>query len=228
MTTLPPAGYAAGVPRPAIGFSIDVPDHWTVLDLDPDTWDGWLDAFLDQRLAGRSAASRERGPARAALLDLLRRLHDDEVFMAAILAADVGGELVSASATLAWRRVPPADDGIPVEGLREIYLRAPAGPGEDVDARRVEVVELAAGAGVKVVTRETLAPPGVGGPRPVRLIQYLVPVLDTEWLAVITASTGNAALEPGVEEVADDMAATLRFTPSSGHAGSRSTRVTDR
>ena len=215
MTALPPAGYAAGVPRPAIGFSLDVPDHWTVLDLNPDTWDGWLDAFLDQRLAGRAAAARERRPARAALRDLLRRLHDEEVFMAAILAADLGAELVSASATLAWRRVPPAEGGIPVEGLREIYLRAPAGPGEDVDERRVEVVDLGAGAGVKVVTRETPRLPGLPEPRPVRLVQYLVPVLDTEWLAVITASTGNAALEPGVEEVADDMGATLRFTPPS-------------
>ncbi len=212
MTSLPPAGYAAGVPRPAIGFSVDVPDHWTVLDLNPDTWDGWLDAFLDQRLAGRRGAARERGPARAALLDLLRRLHDEQVFMAAILAADVGRELVSASATLAWRRVPPGDDGIPVEGLREVYLKAPAGPGEDVDQRRVEVVELAAGGGVKVVTRETLALPGLAEALPVSLTQYLVPVLDTEWLAVITASTGDAALAPGVEEVADAMAATLGFT----------------
>ena len=224
MTQLPPAGYAAGVPRPAIGFSIDVPDHWTVLDLNPDTWDGWLDAFLDQRLAGRPDAARERGPARAALADLLRRLHGEQVFIAAILAADVRGQLVSASATLAWRRVPPGDDGIPVEGLREVYLRAPAGPGEDVDRRRVEVVELAAGAGVKVVTSETPELPGLAEPRPVRLTQYLVPVLDTEWLAVITASTGNAALAPGVEEVADGMAATLNFTRQ---PGSRSTRVTD-
>lgn len=213
MTALPPAGYAAGVPRPAIGFSIDVPDHWTVLDLNPDTWDQWLDAFLDERLAGRPGAAHERGPARAALLDLRRRLHDEHVFMAAILAADVGGEPVSASATLAWRRVPPGDDGIPVEGLREVYARAPAGPGEDVDRRRVEVVELEAGGGVKLVTSEALALPGLAQPQPVRLIQYLVPVLETEWLAVITASTGNAALQPGVEQVVDDMAATLRFTP---------------
>ena len=212
MTPLPPAGYAAGVPRPAIGFAIDVPDHWTVLDLNPDTWDGWLDAFLDRRLAGSEAASRERGPARTVLLDLLRRLHAEQVFMAAILAADVGGQLVSASATLAWRRVPPGDDGIAVEGLREVYLRAPAGPGEDVDQRRVEVVELGAGGGVKVVTRETLALPGLVEAPPVSLTQYLVPVLDTEWLAVITTSTGNAALAPGVEEVADGMAATLAFT----------------
>lgn len=211
MTQLPPAGYATGVPRPAIGFSIDVPDHWTVLDLNPETWDAWLDAFLDHRLAGRPSAASERGPARAALADVLRRLHGDQVFMAAILAADVGGELVSASTTLAWRRVPPGDHGIPVEGLREVYARAPAGPGEDVAQRRVEVVGLGAGAGVKVVTNETVALPALTEPRQATAIQYLVPVLDTDWLAVITATTGNEALVPGVEEVADGMAATLAF-----------------
>ncbi|MDQ3641822.1 MAG: hypothetical protein M3450_10300 [Actinomycetota bacterium] len=60
VTDLPPAGYAAGVPLPALGFSIDVPDRWTVLDLNPDTWDGSLDAFLDQRLSGRPTAAQER------------------------------------------------------------------------------------------------------------------------------------------------------------------------
>ena len=213
VTDLPPAGYAAGVPRPALGFSIDVPDHWTVLDLNPDTWDGWLDAFLDQRLSGRSTAAQERGPTRTALLDLLQRLHDDKVFMAAILAADVGGELVSASATMAWRQVPPADGGIPVEGLRQIYASARAGTGEDVDERRVDIIDLPAGGAVKVVSRETLPLPGLPEPRPVAATQYLVPVLDTDWLAVITATTGNAALAPGVEEVADGMAATLAFVP---------------
>lgn len=211
--TLPPPGYAAGVPRPAIGFSIDVPDHWTVLDLNPETRDGWVDAFLAQRLVGRPDAKREREPARKALLDLLRQLHGEQVFMAAILAADVGTELVSASATLAWRKLDTAGAGIPVEGLREVYASAPAAPGEDLDSRRVEVVELAAGSGVKLATLERMRLPSMTEARPVTVTQYFVPVLDTDWLAVITATTGNPPLSAGVEEVADTMAATLAFDP---------------
>jgi hypothetical protein len=212
--TLPPAGYAAGIPRPPIGFSIDVPDHWTVLDLDPDTWDGWLDAFLDQRLAGRPDRAAERGRARRSLLDLLRQVNQAKVFMAAILAAEVGGDLVSASATLAWSKLETHGEGIPMAGLREVYVRAPASPGEDMAARRVEAVQLPAGGAVKVATRQTMRLPGVDQPCPVALTQYFVPVLATDWLAVITTSTANKPLVPGVEEVAAGMATTLRFTPA--------------
>lgn len=213
---LPPAGYAADVPHPPIGVSIDVPDHWTVLDLNPETWDAWLDAFLGQRLAGRPDARKERGPARAALVGLLRQLHESQVFMAAILAADVGGDLVSASATLAWRQLDLGGDEMDLEGLRQVYLRASAGPGEDMQARRVEQVELPSGGAVKVVSRERVRPPGTARDQQARLVQYLIPVLDTDWLAVITASTGNEPLAPGVEMVADQMAEALAF-----HAGER-------
>jgi hypothetical protein len=210
---LPPAGYAADVPHPPIGVAIDVPDHWTVLDLNPETWDVWLDAFLDQRLAGRPNASRERGPARKALLDLLRQLHGEKVFMATILASDVGGELVSASATLAWRRLG-GDEGIPLAGLYEVYARAPVSPGENQAARRVEQVELPAGGAVKVATKETVRVPTTNQIQPVNVTQYFVPVLHTDWLAVITTSTGNPALVQGAEEVADGMAGSLTFTTS--------------
>jgi hypothetical protein len=210
---LPSPGYAAGVPRPSVGFSIDVPDHWVVLDLNPQTWDAWLRAFLHERLAGRAGARQERGPARRALLTLLRQLHAEKVFMAAILAAEVGGGLFSASATLAWRKLDLGGEGIPLDGLREVYIRAPAGPGEDLAERRVEIVRVRAGGAVKVSTRETMRLSTMPETRPVAITQYFVPVLDTEWLAVITATTGDPALEPGVEQVADAMAASLAFIP---------------
>ncbi len=220
--TLPPAGYAADVPHPAIGFSIDVPDHWTVLDLNPETWDVWLGAFLDQRLAGRPKASRERGPARTALRDLLLQLHEGKVFMAAILAADVGGDLVSASATLAWRKLDLGGDEMDLEALRQVYLRARATPGEDLSARRAERVELSVGGAVKVVTREPVPVPGTSRHLLADVIQYFVPVPDTDWLAVLTASTGDSAVTAGVEEVADGMAASLKFTERSTTGGSNS------
>jgi len=217
--TLPDAGYAAGVPHPAIGFSIDVPDHWTVLDLNPETWDAWLRAFLDRRLAGRPNASRERGPARKALLDLLLQLHEGKVFMAAILAAEVGGDLVSASATLAWRKLDLGGDEMNLEGLRQVYLRAPASPGEDMAARRVEGVQLPVGGAVKVVTREPVTVPGTTRRQSVDMIQYFVPVLATDWLAVLTATTGDLPLAAGVEEVADGMATSLSLR--SGSSGGK-------
>ena len=56
----------------------------------------------------------------------------------------------------------------------------------------------------------------VPGVRPVNVTQYFVPVLDTNWLAVITATTGTPGLAEGVEIVADGMAESLEFRPRSG------------
>jgi hypothetical protein len=44
--------------------------------------------------------------------------------------------------------------------------------------------------------------------------QYLVPVLDTGWLAVITTTTANPELAAAVEEVGDEMAVSLVFEVS--------------
>ncbi|HYR63722.1 MAG TPA: hypothetical protein VET24_13965 [Actinomycetota bacterium] len=203
-------GYGADVPRPPIGFSIAVPDHWTVLDLDPATREEWVDAFLDERLAGRPRAAQERPAARRGLLELLAHLQSGQVFMAAILAGEVEGQLLSASATLAWRNVD-GNQPIPLEGLRRVYAQAAPSTGEDPSRRRVEVVRVSAGGAVKVVTRETMQVPMVPGPRPVDVTQYFVPVLDTPWLAVITTTTGQPQLAPGVEQVADGMASSLAF-----------------
>lgn len=220
---LPTAGYAADVPRPPIGVSIDVPDHWTVLDLNPETWDAWLDAFLDQRLEGRARAKQERGPARKAMLDILRQLHAEKVFMAAILAAEVVGELVSASITLAWRKLDLDGEKMDLEGLRQIYLRAPESPGEDLAERKVEHVTLPAGSAVKVTSRELVHVPAVKKQQRMALTQYVVPVLDTDWLALITTSTANSALASGVEEVAAGAAASLDFRDDARAAAGPST-----
>ena len=125
----------------------------------------------------------------------------------------------SASATLAWRKLGAGDEGIPLAGLREVYARALASPGETMAARRVEVVELPAGGAVKVATTDTVRVPVTNRLQPVTVTQYFVPVLQTDWLAVITATTGNPALAPGTEEVADGMAASLKFKASSAASG---------
>jgi hypothetical protein len=209
--TLPEPGFAADAPRPPIGFTIDLPDHWTVLNLDPLTWDGWLDAFLDARLAGRPTARTERSAARSVLLDLLRRLHGDGVFLAGILVGEVPGHPVSASATLAWRHPDLGGDEIDLEGLRQVFLRAPAAPGEDREARRVEPVELRSGAAVKLVSKETAPVPTLRTLRIVSVTQYFVRVPCDGWMGVITATTGVRELEAAVEGVADAMAQSLTF-----------------
>ena len=216
--SLPAPGFPAGVPRPDLGFSIELPDQWVVLDLDPATWAGWVDAFLEARMASRPDVGPERGPTRAALVDLLQRLHAEEVFLAAVLAGEADGRPVSASATLAWRRPDLAGDPLLLEGLAHMYLLAPAAPGEDLAARRVDIVELPAGGGVKVATRELAALP-TGESRQAWVTQYLVPVLSTGWLAVITTSTGHPELAPAVEDIGDEIAASLHFQDGAAAGG---------
>ncbi|MGQ0679492.1 MAG: hypothetical protein ACT4OM_07540 [Actinomycetota bacterium] len=195
------AGYGPAVPRPPIGFSIDVPDHWVVLDLNPATWEGWLHSFLNQRPGFKSVSELERDLARAALLNLLTKLEEDRVFMAAILPARVQRQSVSASGTLAWRKMEGIE-AIRVAGLKQILLRS-----ADAPPLAVEEVSLPVGPAVKASSREL-----VQG-RSAAVFQYFVPVLDSQWLAVITCSTGNVALEKGVEVVARGMASSLRFKP---------------
>jgi hypothetical protein len=210
---VPQPGYAANAPRPRVGFSVDVPDHWTVLDLDPNTQRRWVDAFLDQRLAARPQPPQARQGARRALLDVLGRLNQAKVFLAAILAGEVDGTLVSASATLAWHRPDPTG-GIPsLRALSEVYAREPAKADENTGARRVQVVSLPAGGAVKVSTRETVELPTGLRVDGVAMFQYVVPVLATGWLALLTTTTGVPGLAGGVSEVADAMAASLHFEP---------------
>jgi hypothetical protein len=209
---LPEPGYAAGAPRPAVGFSIDLPDHWVALDLDPATSDRWLDAFLDRQLAGRPNAAAERGPARAALRQLLARLRQQQVFLAAILVGEIRDEPVSASVTLAWRR-PELRGGIDLDAMGETFARAPSAPGEDLRARRARRVAVEAGDAITVATLETQVVPGGGGRRRVALTQWFVPVLDTGWLAVITTATPVLRLAAAVEDVGAAAVASLRFDP---------------
>ncbi|HEX6595708.1 MAG TPA: hypothetical protein VF045_02155, partial [Acidimicrobiales bacterium] len=63
--------------------------------------------------------------------------------------------------------------------------------------------------GVKVATVETVTVPVSGETRRAMLTQHLIPVLDTEWLAVVTTSTAEPAMAAAVEDVADEMAASL-------------------
>ena len=116
---------------------------------------------------------------------------------------------------------PAPGDPDEVEGVGRHCARAARAMEQDA-ARRVDIVELPTGGGVKVATSELVVLP-TGEAAPAWVTQYLVPVFDTGWLAVITTTTGNADLAAAVEEVGDGMAASLRFEerdPAGDSAGS--------
>jgi hypothetical protein len=202
-------------PRPPIGFTIVLPDAWTVFDLDPATSDEWVDELLDERLPPGRAAGPERRAVRRPLRRLLREHVRDQrdagVFLAAAMLHTDGPDPLTLGFTLAWR--PVAFRGLPrrLEALHRIQAQAPAG-GRHGD-RRVEIVPLACGGGVRVLTRELVLVPGTRQRRPALVAQYLVPVLDLDWMAVLTTSTAVVRLEDAVAEAADRIADGLRFEP---------------
>ncbi|MBW3612092.1 MAG: hypothetical protein KY438_11295 [Actinobacteria bacterium] len=77
----------------------------------------------------------------------------------------------------------------------------------------MEVVTLPAGPAVRVTSARAVAVPGTDAVPTMAQTQHLVPVLDTGWLALLTTSTANPSLVAGVDEVADQMAESLAFTP---------------
>jgi hypothetical protein len=102
---------------------------------------------------------------------------------------------------------------VPSHGLRQIYATAPAAPGEDLTARRVEVVQLAPGGAVRVSSREAVQIPGGRRVDRVAITQYAVPVLGTGWLALLTGTTGVPGLVAAVERVTGAIAESLSFGP---------------
>ena len=74
-------------------------------------------------------------------------------------------------------------------------ISRPESAGEDRRAGPVERVERPSGGAVKVVSREMAPVPTVATIRSVAVTQYLVPVPDDGWLAVITTTTGVRDLQ---------------------------------
>jgi hypothetical protein len=68
-------------------------------------------------------------------------------------------------------------------------------------------------AAVRVSSREAVQIPGGRCVDGVAIIQYVVPVLDTGWLALLTGTIGVPALEAAVETVTDAVAESLSFGP---------------
>ena len=210
----PPAAEEIGVnpaaSRPPIGFRLNVPDEMVAFDLDPASSDAWLERLLDQRSADLVGAAAQRSRARQVLQNVIAQHRDADVFFAAFLAGSGPrpGDLVGAGLTFAWRQFA---GGIDMAGLETFFTEEEPGPGEDVTAREVRRVELPAGPAVLVRSRIQLLVPLTSRRQDVVVVQHLVPVPDSEWLAVLTMTTPDVAEADGFAEFAGRVAASLEF-----------------
>lgn len=210
-------GVDPAVPRPPVGFRLDVPDEFTSLDLDPATSDASVERLLDERSASVPGAARQRARARQVLQRVVSEHREAGVFLAAFLAAGGAspGEMVGASLTLAWRRFP---GGIDLDGLVTFFREDDPAPGEDRALREVRRVPLPSGEAVRVVNRQLAPLPLTSRRQEVVVVQHLVPVSPPaeEWLAVLTASTPDVGGAADFTGFAGRVAATLEFLDAAG------------
>jgi hypothetical protein len=211
-------GVDPAAPRPPrIGFRLDVPDQFTELDLDPSTSDSWLERFLDERTARVPGAAAQRSRARQVLRSLINRHREAGVFLGAFLISTGPrvGEMIGASLTLAWRELP---GGVLIEGLRTYFAEEDPGPGEDLAARRVEVLRYPRGEVVRVRNVQQLPIPLTSHRQPTLIVQHLIPVPEPAagWLAVLTMSTPDLAGADEFDALADRVAGSLDFLDATG------------
>jgi hypothetical protein len=209
-------GVDPATPRPPVGFRIRVPDEWLRLDLDPDTSPGWVERFLDDRIATHPEAAPHRGHLRQVMRTLIGQQRDAEVFFCAILTGPGHrpSDILSASLTLAWRKLPRAASHLDVDALVALYADAPADDGEDPTARRVEPVELPAGPAARLRTTALAPIPETSRRQRVAVSQHFVPVPGTDWLGVLTVTTPNLGLTEVFDDLADRVAESLEFDPT--------------
>ena len=203
-------GVNPAAPRPTIGFRLNVPDEMVPFDLDPATADTWLEHLLDQRSAGVPGAAAQRSRTRQVLQDVLAQHRSADVFFAAFLAGSGPrpGDVVGAGLTFAWRQFT---GGIDLDGLETFFAEDEPGAGEDLTAREVRRVDLPAGESVLVRSKLQLPVPLTSRRQDVAIVQHLVPVPDSEWLAVLTMTTPDVAEADAFAEFAGRVAASLEF-----------------
>jgi hypothetical protein len=206
-------GADPAVPRPPCRIEVDVPEPWFVLDLDPRTSARWVRQLVQQRAwAGRASAVDQQAASRV-LRGVVDALRAQGVLLAAILAGNIGHEVIGASVTLGWRRTSGCWDlhavGLALSG------RTSATDGL-IEHREVDLVELPRGRAVHLRGRERARVPGSTLQREVALHQLFVPLEGSGWLAVVTATTALLRLSEVMGETALRVAASIRVGDAMG------------
>lgn len=210
---LPAPGIDRRAARPPFGFAIDIPEPWIVLDLDPRTNGRWVRQLVRRRAAGTRRTALDARAAAEVMHEVIAALRGQGVVLAAILAGRIGEEVVGASITLGWERSPSSVD---LDALGLSLARASPGADELVQHRRVDLVALSGGTALRLRGREQARVPGSTTRREVMLHQFFVPVANSTWLAVVTATTGLLQLGDAVGQAAMHVAGSLRAGDAAG------------
>lgn len=196
-------------PRPPIGFRFDVPDEWTVLDLEPATSDRWIESFLAERSATVPGAAAQEPWARQVLQQMIEQHRRAGVLFAAFLASRMPAApaLVDAGLALAWQELTSMD----LDALDRFCREDKPGPGEIPAARQVCRVRLRHGDAIRVRSRQSAPAPLGSSRRPVAIVQHLIPVPGTGWLAVFSLTTPHLELAETYAALADLVAGSLEL-----------------
>lgn len=195
------------------GFTLQVPETWIEFDIWRANRSGLLKRMLDERLI----ENPELVPHRRALLKLLREVAEEAeqngaVFCAAMLdGAGDGGVLAATVMVFHTDGAPDAADNT-VEAMA-----AQVSAHEPTDAspawRRVEVVDLPAGRGVRVYGLEAATSAG-RPPLEGVVMQTLLPVPGEAGVLNVVLSSPQSALAEEMLELFEAISRTLAWSTS--------------
>ncbi|HVQ92519.1 MAG TPA: hypothetical protein VMU51_15895 [Mycobacteriales bacterium] len=189
-----------------------MPDHWTVLDLEPATCAGWVDHFLAQHALDLPGIEWARA---GDVLRLMIEQHQQAgVLFAAVLGtrAPTADGLVAAGLALAWQELA----GMDLAELEEFCRQDEPGPGEDLSAREVSRVRLRHGEALRVRSRQSAPIPLTPSRRPVAIVQHLLLVPGSPWLGVFSLTTPHVDRAEEYADLADRVARSLVLLDDSG------------
>jgi hypothetical protein len=201
------AGIDPTAPRPPFRFEVDIPEPWIVPDLDPRRSAGWIRQFVERSGTDGAWSSPDRRAAAQLIRSVVATLRAQGVLLAAILAGRVGPEVVGASVTLGWRRLP---DQVDLDALGSLLARMEPGECELVDRRLVDLLVLSSGRAIRLRSLERARVPGSTGEREVAVHQLFVPIDPTSWTAIVTATTASPELRERVRLIAIHVADSIR------------------
>lgn len=187
---------------------VATPANWFDLDLEPTT----SEASIERLVRLRAGDGPEQAEARRQLADLLRRATTDAAAQGAVFASllsdVIEGRPLAASLVVSVTPAPEEGDG----NLQVLVERLRRSTGSEGGMARVEVVDLPAGAAVRLRRQMLAEADGAGAEGAVvETVQYFVPVPATASLLVLTFSTPNLPLAEAFVELFDTMAQTLHW-----------------
>lgn len=200
----------------AAGVQLATPAYWWDLPLDPSTRDQQIATLIDQRVERYPQLAESRGEVTA----LIQQLAAEAADLGAVFSSQFGllgdDPPLAGNLLVVTQRPAPGPIGsllAQVQGLEDSLASRTVGPPE------VSVVTLPlAGEAVRRRAHQSFTFPGAEAAIDAVLVQYYVPIPNTDAMALMTFTSPTVQEERAVVELFDAVAATFAFLDERGDA----------